>query len=196
MVKDFKIDTVKYGGKYSKYFWDLTVNPNATLANCLANCTTAVYGMCLACGLGAPVTRISDARNWHKNLASDWEALTYSRDAVREGDIIEWDTNHVALVKDRNTIYASWYTGDHGKAYYDGGYDKRSFSSLQETSNWMVENYPYRFFHEASIEQEIRSLGDEQPTLILRKKSSGDYTEIKKALTEIEASIEKIKEAL
>ena len=197
MVKDFNIETVSINGKYSKFFWDYDVNKNATLANCLANCTTFVYGACIAAGLGAPVSAIRDAKNWHKNLSSDWEAIEYSREIVRDGDIIEWAVNHVALALDKTTIAASWYTGMHGKAYYDGKYDTRDFSTLQETNDWMISNYPYRFCHQCSLEQEIKSLGDAQPTYILRRKnSSGDYKEIKNALTEIEKSIEKIKEAL
>lgn len=197
MVKDFNLDTVAIDGKYSKYFWDYDFNKNATLANCLANCTTLAYGVCLAAGLGAPVTVIRDAKNWHKNLSSDWEAIEYSREIVREGDIVEWAVNHVAVALDRNNVVASWYTGMNGKAYDGDSYSKRDFSSLQETNDWMIKNYPYRFCHQCSIEQEIKSLGDAQPTWILRKKgASGDYKEIKEALTKIEKSLEKIKEAL
>ena len=191
-VKDFNENNIKYNGYFHQFFWDKGVNPNATIENGLANCTTFVYGVCKAIGLGAPVSRIVDARNWHKYLNSGWIAIPYDRAAVRENDIIEWDANHVGIAESRDRIASSWYTGMHGKAYFDGKYDTRSFSSLKEMSEWMVANYHYRFFHKVSIEQEIKSIGAE-PTWILRKETGG---EIPEKLDEIISLIEEIKEVL
>lgn len=196
MVKDFNIDTVAIDGKYSKFFWDYNINKNATIANALANCTTLVYGACIAAGLGAPVSTIRDARNWHKNLTENWEVIPYSRKSVKENDILEWTTNHVAIAIDGNNVTASWYTGMNGKAYDGEEYSKRDFSSLKDLSNWMKENYPYRFCHTCTVEQEIKSLGNVEPAYILRRKSSGGNKEIKEALDEISKAIEKIKEAV
>lgn len=198
MGKDYNIQDFAYNGKYSKYFWDASINANASIVNGLANCTTFAYGLAKMWGLGAPVKRISDAKNWHKNVSDDWEVLDYAKENVRHGDILEWESNHVAVAEDNNYVHASWYTGEHGAAYYDGVYDTRNnIHSLQELSNFMIENYPYRFYHYVTISQENKSVGGVEPRYILRKKNSDtDIEKIKKSIDEINAALISIKEAL
>lgn len=163
------INDVRYGGKYHKFFWD-KINPNATLDNGLANCTTLVYGLCLIDGT-KPVSVIRSANAWHNYLINGWSASAFDKSKVKVGDIIEWVKNcHVARVS-RITdgviyVYASWYTGEHGKSIYNGEYDTRHFRSLEEMSDFFYHNYPTRFFHEWSLEDESKGVGG-SPDLLL-----------------------------
>lgn len=167
-----------YHGIFDNFFWNKELNPNATVPNGLANCTTMAYGLTIMEAIGdvdafRPVSRIASAMYWHKYLINGWTFIPYDREKVNVGDIIEWvDHCHVAKVIARNgdkmIVGSSFYTGEHGKAYYDGGYDTRSFSSLEELSDFMYENYPWRFYHEQTIEDESRSVGGE-PQYILVK---------------------------
>lgn len=194
MVKDYELKDLTINGKYSKYFWDSAINPNASIVNGLSNCTTLCYGLALLKGLGAPVKQIRDAKNWHKNISDDWEVLDYSRDILREGDIVEWSENHVAIMEDKNTVSASWYTGINGKSTIDGHYDTREgINSLQELSDMMSTSWPYRFYHRVSIEQECKGVGGGNPKYILRKKDNSDIDE---KLDEIIELIREIQEVI
>ena len=51
----FTLDELRIGGRYNSFFWD-DLNPNATISNGLANCTTLAYGDCLIDGW-QPVSR-------------------------------------------------------------------------------------------------------------------------------------------
>lgn len=143
------------------YWWDPAINPNASFGNCLANCTTYTFGRILEAGDPAPVQYIYDARHWHGNLINGWTYVNYSPSLCEPGDILEWSTadyNHVAVVEwigdDGLPYYSqSSYTGDHGKAIWpkgSGQYDRRTYavmgSTLQSVCNWMMTNYPSRFF--------------------------------------------------
>ena len=165
----FTLDEIKYGGKYHAFFWG-DLNPNATIPNGLANCTTFTYGDCLRDGW-QPVSRIVNANNWHKY--ANGEVIPYDRSLVKKGDVIEWVNGcHVAKVDDiiDGEIYlnCSWYTGEHGVAIYNGSYDTRHFSSEKEMSDFFIENYPTRYYHYWTIEQESRGVGAE-PTYIIRR---------------------------
>lgn len=164
------INDVRYGGKYHQYFWNKDKNPNATIENGLANCTTLVYGLCLIDGL-KPVNTIRNASVWHNYLSKNWTSIPFDITKLKVGDIIEWTTNvHVARVSritdGKVYVYASWYTGEHGRSTYNGDYDTRHFRSLEEMSDFFYYNYPTRFFHEWSLEEESKGVGG-QPNYIL-----------------------------
>lgn len=162
---------LEYGGTSHSYYWDKKYNPNATITDGLADCTTYVYGRVLEENKPVPVKRIGSAGSWHKNLTNGWVALPYKASNVRPGDIIEWaNENHVAYteqVSDKIYISGSFYTGMHGRAYWNGAYDTRSFNSLKEMCDWMIKNYAYRFFHYTTVDTESSWCGG-QPDYILR----------------------------
>lgn len=165
------IDGLEYNGSAHKYYWDISVNPVATIKACLADCTAFVYGACLEYGLPAPVSKVSEANQWHTLLINGWKAIPFDKSKVKVNDIIEWGKNHVAIVSDiidgKIMISGSFYTGEHGKAYIDGKYDTRdSFKSLEEVSNFMIKNYRYRFFHYVDLDTESQWVGG-QPEYIL-----------------------------
>lgn len=152
----------------NKYYWDYNINPNATIENGLANCTTYVYGAIKEDGHPAPVSVIVGANRWHQYLTNGWMCVPYETDRAEVGDIIQWvDKCHVALVSDLQAVSGSFYTGMHGRAYYDGKFDTRDFSSLQEMCDWMILNYPKRFFHHWPIDTESEWVGG-QPENILK----------------------------
>ena len=170
---DLSIDKVKYGGLYHFFFWDPKFNSLATVTNCLANCTCFVLGDCGATGSPRPVSTAVGAGRWHEYVTNDWVAIPYNPTNVKVGDIIEWsDHGHVARVfKIENNVpwvRASFYTGEHGKSVLDdGSWDTRSsFNSLEEVSNFMVKNYPSRFYHENTLDKESKAVGC-QPAYIL-----------------------------
>lgn len=157
---------LEYGGASHDFFWNPAYNPNATYGNCMANCTTYAYGRILEAGDPAPVRAIVDAANWPSYVTNGWTVQTYSDAAAEPGDLIIYDQwhqkadgtwyrdNHVNVVEyvDANGVHTSnsSYTGDHGKAYWDKHYDRRTpavmGNTLQSVSNWMIANYPDRFF--------------------------------------------------
>lgn len=165
MIKS--INGLEYGGAFHTFFWDTKNNPNAIIDNGLANCTTFVYGDVLR-DLNKPmVSRIANAGNWHNYLINGWLKIPYEKDKLKIGDVIEWSKkNHVARYSNTGYVSGSFYTGIHGKAYYNGGYDTRNFSSLKELSDFMISNYPYRFFHYIGIDTECSNVGG-QPDYIL-----------------------------
>ena len=155
-------------GYPNQFYWNVLVNPNATISNGLANCTTFVYGAIKEDGHNAPVSFIPNANAWHKALTNGWIYVPYEQGRAEVGDIIQWvDKCHIAVVSDSDTISGSYYTGMHGKAYYDGKFDTRDFSSLEEMSAWMIANYPTRFFHTWSIATENEWVGGEPNNILL-----------------------------
>lgn len=154
-----------HGGKDDKYYWDRNINPNATISNCLANCTTAVYGMVKELGHPAIVSTIVGAGSWHNYLTNGWMYKDYAKSKARVGDVVQWVKHvHVAMItdiKDKEPyVSGSFYTGEHGKAYYNNKFDTRSkFKSLKEVSDFMVQNYPTRFFHFQTITKENNAVG-------------------------------------
>lgn len=154
---------VAYGGTYHDFFWNINVNPNARVSDCLADCTTAVFGLCKIDGY-TPVKTITSANKWHLNLADDMVDKSFNILDVEVGDIIEWVKGcHVARVYkiENSKVYvrASWYTGEHGVSVYDHKYDTRPWKTLKEVSDFMVSHYPYRFFHECTLDDEIAGIG-------------------------------------
>jgi len=161
----YRIEDFAYNGKYHKYCWDITYNPNATIDNALANCTTLAIAFSYIHHLPYPVSRIVSASNWNRVLTNGWTAVPYGSKEIKVGDIIQWVNDvHVATVIDIKEgeayLGCSWYTGEHGTAMYEGSYDTRNaFISLEQLSNFMVENYPYRFYHEATLYEEAQRVG-------------------------------------
>ena len=165
----FTLDEIKYGGKYHPFFWE-DMNPNATISNGLANCTTLAYGDCLIDGW-QPVSKITNANHWHEVALGI--VIPFDLSKVEIGDVLEWTTKcHVAKVDDiyNGTPYlnCSWYTGIHGTAVYDGHFDTRPFSSLKELSDFMIDNYPTRFYHHWSLDKECQGVGDVPQYIIKR----------------------------
>lgn len=160
----YKLEDFAYGGKYHDYCWNVLYNPNATVENGLANCTTMAVALSYVTKKPYPVTRIVSASNWHKVLTNGWTAKPYGSCEIKVGDIIEWDEHvHVATViaiqEGEPLLGCSWYTGEHGVAVYDGTYDTRHFYSLKELSDFMVSKYPYRFYHECTLYDESNRVG-------------------------------------
>jgi len=165
----YTIDEIKFGGKYHPFFWG-DLNPNATISNGIANCTTFTYGDCLRDGWEV-VSRIVNANQWH--TVTNGEVLNFDINLVEVGDVLEWVNGcHVAKVDriENGKIYlnCSWYTGVHGVAIYNGSWDTRPFSSLQELSDFMFTNYPTRTYHNWTLEQECNGVGG-QPQYIIKK---------------------------
>lgn len=163
---DFTINKIKFGGLYHYFFWDPAFNPLATVDNCMANCTCFVLGDCGATGTARPVSKAVGASNWHNYLANGWKAIQFDQTKLKVGDIIEWDEKpHVARVfKIENGVpwvRGSFYTGENGVSTLpDGSWDTRkSFSTTEQVCDFMVKNYPSRFYHENTIDKETRLVG-------------------------------------
>lgn len=185
------IKGLEYGGKYHKYFWEIMNNPLATINNCLANCTCFVIGDVLTDGLPIPVNPVRNANQWHLYLTNGWTLLDYDEDNIRLGDIIEWTNGcHVARVTEfvdgTPYISGSFYTGIHGKAMYGGQFDTRDgLNSLQEVSDFMIENYPVRFFHHWSLDNENMWVGY-KPRYVLRMPQTVDPVKRDESVNQIE----------
>lgn len=151
----------------NKYYWS-SLNPNANVANCLPNCTTLCYGAIIQDGKLPPVSSIPNANLWHTVLTNGWTYIDYDCDKLEVGDIVEWtNENHVAVVSkitsDKKIISASFYTGEDGTSKSK----RKSFSTLEQVSNFMLTNYETRYFHCWSIEEEQQRVGG-LPTFILK----------------------------
>ena len=162
----YSLNDLSYSGKYSRYFWDKNYNPNADITNGLANCTTFVFGDCIReSEYLRPVSVIKSASVWDKYLINGWECRDFDKTQLKVGDILQWVNKcHVARVADiiNGTVFvsASWYTGEHGKSIYNGKYDTRnSIHSLEELSDFMIRNYPTRFYHYWTLEEEMQGVG-------------------------------------
>lgn len=158
-----------YGaGAWSQYYWS-SLNPGATFQLCLANCTTFAYGRPLENGWPKPVTAFRNANNWHNyvNYADGWDLITYTSGMqLLAGDIVEWQAQHVAVVEQNGTnpyIGGSWYTDDNGHAYGNRSVSVIGGSTLQDVSNWMIANYPNRFFHYVPLSTENANAGGGAP---------------------------------
>ena len=165
----YTLNDIKFGGSLHDKLWNIQNNPNATVANCISNCTTLTYGLADI----KPVSQIVGASNWHNYLTNGWIAIPFDRTLVKEGDIIEWsDHYHVALVDKKDDsgiwLHCSWYTGVHGVAVYDGHWDNRPFGTPKEVSDFMSEHYPTRMYHYWELDDECRGVGGE-PDYILVK---------------------------
>ena len=165
----FTLDEIKYGGKYHPFFWE-DMNPYASIQNGLGNCTNMTYGDCLIDGW-TPITKAPNANNWH--LYANGEVIPFDISLVKVGDVIEWvEGCHVARVDEiidgMPYLNCSWYTGIHGVAKYDGEWDKRPFASMQQLSDFMVNNYPTRMYHHWSLERENSGVGA-SPRYIIRR---------------------------
>ena len=181
----FTIDDLKYGGRLHPFFWG-DLNPNATISNGLANCTTLTYGDCLNDGW-SPVTRIVNANHWHEY--ANGTVIPFDINKVEEGDVLEWVSScHVAKVdKIDGNIYlnCSWYTGEHGVAVWNGSFDTRHFDSLKQMSDFFISNYPTRFYHYWTYQDECRGVGGEpqfiikKPTIIKADKEDSTVDQIK-----------------
>ena len=152
----------------NSYYWDIARNPYASVLNGLADCTCYCYGAVIEDGHRPVVSKVCNANVYHKYLINGWSSIPYDETKLEKGDIIEWSTKcHVAVYVGKNNIAGSFYTGIHGRAYWNGKFDTRNFVSLKEMSDWMFTNYPTRTFHNWSIEEESRWCGG-SPDLILK----------------------------
>ena len=150
------------------FYWDIARNPYASILNGLADCTCYCYGAVIEDGHRPVVSRVCNANNYHNYLINAWSFIPYEESKLEAGDIIEWSTKcHVAVYVGDGNIAGSFYTGMHGRSYYNGKFDTRSFKTLQEMSDWMVANYPTRLFHCWSITEESRWCGG-KPDYILK----------------------------
>lgn len=149
------MDGLEYGGYAHDYYWNPAINPGASVECCLADCTTYAYGRVLEAGSTAPISGWHSAGAWPNCLANGWTCEPYSPHTIRKGDIVCWVSgNHVAVIEGWDAsigvIYVSesLYTGDHGVAYYNGSYDSRTVMGydMKSVSDWMIANYPARFF--------------------------------------------------
>lgn len=162
---NYTINDLSFGGRYHDECWNPNFNKEATIPNALANCTAGVIAFCLIERDPLPVSVISDASNWHNYLTNGWRCIDFDESKVKVGDIVQWvDKCHVCKVADivDGTIYinGSYYTGEHGVAYYNGKYDTRNrFKSLQELSDFMVNEYPTRFYHHWTLDKESQMVG-------------------------------------
>ena len=154
MITDIKDCTYN-----NKYYWS-NLNPNANVTNCLPNCTTLCYGAIIQDGKLPCVSRIPNASLWHTVLINGWTYVKYDYDNLEVGDILEWaNRNHVAVVSridgNKKIISASAYTGEDGTSKSK----RKSFSTMEQVSNFMLANYPTRYFHCWDIEQEFKYAG-------------------------------------
>lgn len=145
----------------AQYWWNPSVNTEATIANGLPNCTAFVIGAVSAASMPNIVSRVSDAKNWHKYLINGWSCVPFSeyKNNIKVGDVLEWVSgNHVAIVSNIDKdiwVSGSFYTGIHGKAYYNGSYDTREgIRSLKELNDFFFNKYQYRYFHYVTLETE------------------------------------------
>lgn len=165
MAKYF-VQDMSFYGKYKDFFFNSKYNPSATLTLCIANCTGGVLGYCLIEGDPFPVTSLRDANVWHKYLTKDYSLTAYAKSKLKKGDVIQWVKKcHVCKVADvidgQVYVHSSWYTGEHGVSVYGKDFDRRvdDFSTMEEWSNWCIKNYPYRYYHYCTIEEEIKGVG-------------------------------------
>lgn len=148
-------------------YWDASLNigatfyvwypyqgaPNAVYCNtynlALPNCTTYAYGRILEAGDPAPISGFHNANAWHSYLINGWTAIAYNSSLVEAGDILEYSSNHVAVVEkvENGVIYVSEsaYTSDNGTASGDRT-DTLWGSTKQSVYNYGITHYPNRFF--------------------------------------------------
>ena len=168
----FNISDLTITGTYSPCFWDKSLNPNATITDGLANCTTLTYGLTILYNRPLPVSRIVSAGQWHNYLINNWTCKKFDKSILKVGDIIEWSKYcHVAtvdkIVGDKVYLHCSWYTGENGKSTEGKDYATREhIKTLQELSDIMSTKYSYRFYHYCTLEEESEMVKGE-PEYIL-----------------------------
>lgn len=147
-------------GYPNPFYWDKLVTIYGDIRNGLADCTCYGYGAVLEMGHRPIVSKVCNADSFHKYLINGWSYIPYDPAKLEVEDEIEWSKKcHVAVYTGDMDISGSFYTGMHGRSYYAGGFDTRSFTSLEEMSDWMIKNYPARFFHHWSIDKESSLVG-------------------------------------
>lgn len=167
-----------YDGDQQYNYWSYPHNKGGLYSICLANCTTFAYGRILEAGDPAPVTVFANANNWplYPNEAEGWKVSPFTQKLhkVAAGDLFVWkDMNHVAVVEkvisDRSwAISESMYTGDDGTVNSNRSPAVMG-NSLKEVSDWMIENYPSRFFNYRTIDLDG---GDAWPDYVLYNPNS------------------------
>lgn len=152
----------------NKYYWDINRNPYASILNGLADCTCYVFGAILEDGHRPIISQVRNANTFHLSLINGWSRIPFDENRLEEGDVLQWVKHcHVAMYVGNGNISGSFYTGIHGKAWWGDEFDKRYFTSLEQMSDWMIENYPKRFFHCWEIDEECRWCGG-SPEYILK----------------------------
>ena len=146
---------LEYGGWSHDNFWNINHNGCATPALCLANCTCYAYGRILEAGDLPPVWVIRNANQWQNYLTNGWTSIPFNPSDCEPGDLLIWTepNNHVAVVE---------YI-DNGVVHYSqSSYTGRNTNwSLQQISNYMIANYPSRFFS-------MNNTSNWRPNLILK----------------------------
>lgn len=176
----YSIQDLGWYGKYHDFFFNPNKNPSAHKNICIANCTGGVLGYCLIEGEPFPITELHNANVWHKYITDDYSLTSYAKSKLKKGDVIEWVNKcHVVKVADvidgQVFVHSSWYTGEHGKSVYNGDFDTRNrFETMEEWANWCILNYPYRYYHYCTLEEEIKGVGG-QPQYILSLKTKIIY---------------------
>lgn len=158
---------LEYGGTAHDYYWTQAYNRYANFYNCLANCTCYCYGRVQEEGDPAPLAYdpeepVPGASHWmwYPNEADGWSVSQFSghQAEVQPGDIFVWDSgNHVAVVEtvitSRSwTISESIYTGNDGTVSSDRTAAVMGGSSMENVSDWMIANYPTRFFNYRTLD--------------------------------------------
>ena len=167
------IDDLRCNGKYHNYFWNPEYNPNATVTNGLANCTTLCVGLTYVNNQPYPVSSIPNANSFHTRLINGWDYIKFDRSKLKVGDIIEWTSDcHVCTVADIIDgvvyVHSSWYTGEHGKSIWNGKFDTRyNIRSLEQLSDFMFDNYPYRTYHYTDLDTECSQVGGQPQYLLI-----------------------------
>lgn len=168
MAKTVNKEDLKPNGRYWHYVVDVmsVFNDYGKVEYTLANCTVCVCVLALINNLPKPVSKIGNANLFHTLVANGWKTIPYQRGMeIKENDILEWGCNHVAYAISNDKVYASWWTNYNGTS--KGDRDMRM--SMIETSNYIYNNYPYRYFHETTFDDECkRGGGNQLPTYLLR----------------------------
>ena len=152
----------------NRFYWNTAYNPGAyfyewypyqgapgavycnTYNLALPNCTTYAYARVQEGGAPYPITDFHNASAWHSYVTNGWTAVPYTYSNVEPGDILEWASNHVAVVEKvaGGVIYVSEsaYTDD------NGGVNGDRTDSVWGTTKTSVYNkgtgtWPNRFFH-------------------------------------------------
>ena len=160
--------TAKGLGYPNPFYYDIVINPYASVLNGLADCTCYTYGAVKESGHRAIVSKVCNANVFHKYLINGWSYIPYEESKLEVDDVIEWVSHcHVAVYTGKGNISGSFYTGEHGRAYYNGKFDTRHFVSLEDMDAWMWANYPDRMFHNWSIVTESKWVGG-APEFILK----------------------------
>ena len=176
---------IEYGGTESSYYWNSADNPYAYPNICLANCTCYAYGRLAEAGSTPPIdvaAAIADLGGlpsawqwqWYPNLSDGWKAYPFvgKPRALAPGDLVIWSDNvngnsrnHVAVIE---SVISNrkWMVSE--SLYTDS--TTRNTGNFQLISDWMIANYPSRFFNYRTLDLDAASpswYGEQWPDYVL-----------------------------